>query len=74
MGEIDKLAQALAQAQGKFKPVQKTGKNPHLKNQYATLDDIISAVRGPLSEHGLSFVQLLNSDSEGTFLRTILLH
>jgi len=75
MSEINELAAALAQAQGKFKPVPKTGKNPHLRNEYATLDDIIGAIRGPLSEHGLSFVQLLSSNGDGvTNLKTILLH
>ena len=75
MTEINELAAALAQAQGKFKPVSKTGKNPHLRNEYATLDDIIGAIRGPLSEHGLSFVQLLSSNGDGvTNLKTILLH
>ena len=75
MTEINELAAALAQAQGKFKPVSKTGKNPHLRNEYATLDDIISAIRGPLSEHGLSFVQLLSSNGDGvTSLKTVLLH
>lgn len=72
---IDKLATALAKAQGEFQPVAKTGKNPHLKNEYATLDDIISAIRKPLATHGLSFVQLLNSNGdEALTLRTMLLH
>ena len=72
---IDKLATALAQAQGEFQPVARTGKNPHLKNEYATLDDIISAIRKPLATHGLSFVQLLNSNGDGALtLCTRLLH
>lgn len=67
---IEELAMALAQAQGEFKPAQKSGKNPHLRNRYATLDDIIEAVRPGLSAHGLSFLQLL----DGASLTTILLH
>lgn len=74
MEQLDQLATALAEAQAKFPAVPKTGKNPHLKNEYATLDDIISAVRGPLGAHGLSFVQLLGSNGDGVTLRTILLH
>ena len=72
--QLDQLATALAAAQAKFPAAPKTGKNPFLKNEYATLDDIIGAVRGPLGAHGLSFVQLLGSNGEGMTLRTILLH
>lgn len=71
--QLDKLAAALAKAQAEFPAVPKTGKNPFLKNEYATLDDIIGAVRKPLGAHGLSFVQLLGSNGAMT-LRTILLH
>lgn len=72
--QIDALAVALTKAQGAFKPAQKSGKNPHLKNRYATLDDIIEAVRQPLCDNGLAFLQLLDSDGEGPALTTILLH
>jgi len=71
---LDKLAAALAKAQAEFPAATKSGKNPFLKNEYATLDDIIGAVRKPLGAHGLSFVQLLGSDPSGMTLRTILLH
>ena len=70
---IDKLAAALAKAQGQFKVVPKSGRNPHLNNVYATLDDIINTVRGPLAENGLAFTQLLGSNG-GFTLRTILMH
>ena len=70
---IDKLAAALAKAQGEFQVVPKSGRNPHLNNVYATLDDIINTVRGPLATHGLAFTQLLGSNG-GFTLRTILMH
>ena len=74
-GDFAKLAAALAKAQGQFPTVPKTGNNPHLGNHYATLDDIIAAVRQPLSANGLSFVQLLASGENGElWLRTMLLH
>ena len=71
---IDKLAAALAKAQGQFPPVPKTGKNPHLKNEYATMDDIINTVRNPLAVNGLAFVQLLGDNEVGPTLRTMLIH
>ena len=72
--KIKELALALSKAQSEFAPARKSGVNPHLKNKYATLDDIIDAVRGPLAEHGLSFLQMLDTDGAGPALTTMLLH
>ena len=72
--ELNELATALAKAQAAFPAVPKTGKNPHLKNDYSTLDDVIKAIRKPLADNGLSFVQLLGSNGDGVTLRTMLLH
>lgn len=71
---INNLTTALAQAQGAFKPAIKSGTNPHLKNRYATLDDVIAAVREPLQKNGLSFIQPLTGDGEEYLLETILFH
>lgn len=71
---IDLLAAALSAAQGEFKPVAKTGKNPHLGNEYVTLDGIIESVRKPLSTHGLAYTQLLNEAEAGLMLETFLFH
>lgn len=71
------LAGALAKAQAAFPPIPrdkevevktKTGGTYTFK--YAPLDTIIAAVRGPLSENGLAFSQLL----DGGDLVTVLLH
>jgi len=71
---IKELTAALAKAQGEFDAVSKTGHNPFLKNNYATLDDIIGAIRGPLSKHGIAFMQPLTGNSEGFVLETVLMH
>ena len=71
---IVNLAPALALAQGVFPAVTKGGKNPHLGSKYATLDDVIGAIRAPLKDHGLSFVQPLRSEGDRFILETILLH
>jgi hypothetical protein len=71
---IAELTAALAQAQGEFRPVKKSGKNTFLKSDYATLDDVIAAVRTPLSNHELSFIQPLTGNGEGFTLETVLLH
>lgn len=71
---INELAAALAKAQGIFPAVVKGGTNPHLKNKYATLDDVIEAVRKPLAEQSLSFVQLIGRGEQGSALTTMLMH
>jgi hypothetical protein len=69
------LTKALAQAQGDFPPVPKSRTNPHLKNKYATLDDVINTIRAPLKAHGLSFVQPLSNGTDGAVvLETIIMH
>jgi hypothetical protein len=72
--QVNELSAALSAAQAEFKPVKKTGKNPHLGNVYATLDDVIASVRDALGKHGLSFLQPLGNAAEGVMLETVLLH
>jgi hypothetical protein len=73
--KIAQLAEALSKAQGEFESMKKSGINPLFKNEYATLDDVINAIRVPLSEHGLSFMQPLVSDGSAGFkLETVILH
>ena len=72
---IKTLAAALAKAQGEFKAVPKLGYNPFLKNHYVQLDDIIEAIRGPLSKNGIAWVQpLLTGQGDELALETLLLH
>jgi hypothetical protein len=50
-------AAALAKAQTEFDAVLKNAKNPHLKNRYADLESVLSAVRPALGANGLSVIQ-----------------
>ena len=73
--QIDKLASALAQAQGELEGVRKTAENPHLRNRYADLGDVWDAVRKPLSSHGLSVIQIpLAAQAGFVAVRTLLCH
>jgi hypothetical protein len=58
---VGKLAEALCKAQAAMQPAAMTGKNPHLKNRYATLNDVMDAARKPLSGNGLSYVQMITT-------------
>ena len=70
MDAIDKLAAALAKAQGEFAIVGKDGVNPHFGRKYATLASVLDAVRKPLSSNGLALVQLIQPEG----LVTVLMH
>ena len=59
-GKVDKLATALAKAQGEIIGARKTSKNPFFKSDYADLFEVLEATRPILSKHGLSIVQTNN--------------
>ena len=56
-GKLEKLATALAKAQGEIVGARKTSKNPYFKSDYADLFEVLEATRPILSRHGLSIVQ-----------------
>jgi len=68
---IVKLATALVQFSGKMTKVGKDAVNPHFKNKYASLSNIIEGTQGALSECGLAVIQMPARENE---LTTILLH
>jgi len=67
---IIKLMTALSAFQANCPNVPKTKTNPHLKNKYAGLEDIMGTIRNPLREAGLVVSQL---PGDGT-LTTLLAH
>jgi hypothetical protein len=67
---IIKLMTALSAFQSNCPNVPKTKTNPHLKNKYAGLEDIMGTIRTPLREAGLVVSQL---PGDGT-LTTLLAH
>jgi hypothetical protein len=74
--EITNLAAALAVAQGQIKTAAKDAKADagNFNYSYATLDAIWEVARKPLSDNGLSIVQIPTNDTEAFSLETILLH
>lgn len=65
---------ALAAAKRQFKPLQQTGKNPHFKSQYSTLDDIREATADALAAHGLVLTHHGVVMEDYTILTTTLTH
>ena len=78
----DKIAAALAKAQGAFEnPPKNRTVRVQMKTggsyvfSYATLDAIIDSVRKPLSENGLAFIHQVSNEPQGRYrLITTLMH
>jgi hypothetical protein len=64
------IAKALALFHAKMSPVGKDKTNPHFRNKYASLDNILEAIKEPLQKANHTVVQL---PTEGAKLRTILI-
>ncbi|OMD92742.1 ERF family protein [Paenibacillus odorifer] len=71
---IVNLAKSLVAFNKEVKIIEKDGKNPHFKNDYATLDTIINEVRPVLAKHGLVIMQFPGGDGDKYTLRTMLMH
>jgi hypothetical protein len=72
---ISKIAPALLQAQKAISFAVKDAHNPHLKNQYAGLPAVIDAVKGPLNDAGIIFIQSPAPSDDGKLhLTTRLIH
>lgn len=72
--QINELATALSKCQGDMEPAIKDSLNPHYKSRYADLNAVWAACREPLSKHGLSVVQTMDTINEKLVLNTLLLH
>jgi hypothetical protein len=72
---IDKLAEALLRAQQEIRFAAKDSKNPHFKNNYADLESVIDAIKGPLNDNGIVFLQSPSPSDDGKLhLTTRLMH
>lgn len=68
---IAKLAKALLLFSVKSQAIKKDALNPHFRNRYASLDQILEAIKEPLSECGLVIVQM---PTESNGLITTVIH
>jgi hypothetical protein len=72
---IDKLAPALLKAQQAIRFAAKDSQNSHLKNKYADLESVIDAIKAPLNDNGIIFVQSPSPSDDGKLhLTTRLMH
>jgi len=73
---ITNLAAALLKAQKAIGIAIKNEKNPYFKSNYADLKAVIEAVKEPLNDNAISFLQAVNvrNGSELPVIETMLLH
>lgn len=72
--DIGELAKALSKAQGEMTFAVRDSLNPHFRSKYADLASVIDAIRKPLSDNGLSFVQSTYMADGMPGVKTLLLH
>lgn len=71
---LEKLAAALAKAQGQMGAATKDATNPHFGSRYASFAAIWEACRAPLAENGIAVVQQVSCAPGGVTVVTTLIH
>ena len=71
---IKTLSGALLKAQKEIHAAVKGAENPFFKSKYADLTSVIEAVKEPLNNHGISFLQAVGNGDGLPHVETILLH
>lgn len=68
------LAEALLAAQAEMPAVDRDKENPHFKNRFTSLDNLLAKARPVLNRHGLVLMQAPDLEGDVLVLRTILMH
>lgn len=71
---IAAISAALCKAQAELGHAHKGSLNPHFKNRYADLTEVIDTVRPALTSHGITFAQFPGYEAGVTTVETILMH
>lgn len=71
---IKTIAPALHKAQSAIKAALKDSTNPHFRSKYADLSSVIEAVKKPLLDNGIVFMQGVEDAENGVGVETMLLH
>jgi len=72
--EIGSLALALSKAQGEFDIASKDSDNSFHKSKYASIDDVLMAIRPYLSKNGLAILQFPSGNINEICITTRLIH
>ena len=71
---VTELAKALTKAQSQIKGAIKDTNNPFFKTKYADLASVVEAIREPLANNGLSYVQICHDKEGAASVETMILH
>lgn len=71
---ITNISVALCKFQQECPAPKKNSVNPHFKNKYAALDEIISTITPVLTKNGLSQIQSTTAEGEQIGVKTLLIH
>lgn len=71
---IISLSKSLTAFHGEVEKIEKDATNPHFKNAYSTLDNMIDHTKPILAKHGLSVLQFPGGDGERITVRTMIMH
>lgn len=71
---IKELAAALVKAQAKIEGATKDKTNPHFRSKYADLSSVVEAIKGPATDNGLAYTQVLHDAESSAKVETIILH
>lgn len=71
---IASLAAALVKAQSKIEGATKDKTNPHFRSKYADLSSVVDAIKGPATDNGLAYTQVLHDADSSAKVETIILH
>lgn len=71
---INEIAKALASAQLTMENAGKNAVNPHFKNKYADLAEVLNVVRPALAAQGIAIVQLTSTQGDALVLHTRMIH
>lgn len=72
--DIKNIAKALSNFQGSLETVKRESENPFFKSKYAELGSLIEAIKTPMKENGLSYVQFPQTINGEVWLTTLLMH
>lgn len=72
--QTDQLWPAFLKAQATFTAASKGGKNPHLKNRYSTLADVMTSCADALEAHGFVLLQDTSTSERGVSVYTRVIH
>jgi hypothetical protein len=71
---IANLTASLVKAQAKIEGAAKDKTNPHFRSKYADLSSVVEAIKGPITDQGLAYTQVLHDADASAKVETIILH